>query len=148
MENEILYPKPNFHFRVDWHDGTEMQCSEVSGLDVELDEIEYRYGSSPEFSVTKMSGLRKSTNVTLKKCIFKQDNRFFAWLDQVQMNTPKRGTVTINLMDETNSTVMVWTLNNAWPKDVSSPDIKADAIEVAIEEIEISHEGVIIEAPG
>ena len=55
MGDEIRYPKPNFHFRVDWYDGSEMQCSEVSGLDVELDEIEYRYGSSAEFSVTKMS---------------------------------------------------------------------------------------------
>lgn len=147
MGDEIRYPKPNFHFRVDWYDGSEMQCSEVSGLDVELDEIEYRYGSSAEFSVTKMSGLRKSSNITIKKGVFKQDNRFFDWLNMVQMNIPERGPVTIHLLDETQTTVMSWTLNNAWPKKVSSPDFSADASEVAIEEIEIVHEGVIINAP-
>lgn len=147
MADEILYPQPNFHFMVDWDDETDMQCSEVSGLDVELDEIEYRYGSSPEFSVTKMSGLRKSSNVTIKKGVFKQDNRFFDWLNKVQMNIPERKTVTIQLLDETQKTVMSWKLINAWPKKVSSPDMKADASEVAIEEIEIVHEGVTIEAP-
>lgn len=144
---EILYPQPNFHFRVDWDGQNDMQCSEVSGLDVELEEIEYRYGSSPDFSVTKMSGLRKSSNVTIKKGIFKADNKFFEWLNEVKMNIPTRKTVTIHLLDEEHGTIMSWKLINAWPKKVSSPDMKADANEVAIEEIEIVHEGCTIELP-
>lgn len=143
---DILYPQPSFHFMVDWDDQTDMQCSEVSGLDVELDEMEYRYGSSPDFSTIKMSGLRKSSNVTLKKGVFKKDNRFYEWLNKVKMNIPHRQTLTIQLLDEEKNPVMKWTLKNAWPKKVSSPDLKADSSDVAIEEIEIAHEGVLIES--
>jgi phage tail-like protein len=146
MSNTILYPQPSFRFRVDWDGATDMQCSEVSGLDVELDEMEYRYGSSPQFSTTKMSGLRKSSNITIKKGVFKKDNRFFTWLNEVKMNVPVRKTVTIQLLDEEGNTVMSWKLINAWPKKVSSPDLKADSSDVAVEQIEIVHEGVTIEA--
>jgi phage tail-like protein len=144
MSDEINYPQPSFHFRVDWNGASDMQCSEVSGLDAELDEIEYRYGSNPKFNVTKMSGLRKSSNITIKKGVFKKDNRFFDWFNEVKMNAPKKVTVTITLLDETGKTVMVWTLLNAWPKKVSSPDMKADASEVSIEEIEIAYEELSI----
>lgn len=144
MADQLLYPQPSFYFRVDWNGMSDMQCSEVSGLDVELDEIEYRYGSSPKHLVQKMSGLRKSSNITIKKGVFKKDIRFFTWLNEVKLNVPKRVTVTIALLDEAGTQVMVWTLLNAWPKKVSSPDMKADASEVAIEEIEISYEELTI----
>jgi phage tail-like protein len=40
---------------------------------------------------------------------------------------------------------MVWTLANAWPTKISSTDLKADGNEVAIETIEIAHEGITID---
>lgn len=39
---------------------------------------------------------------------------------------------------------MVWTLTNAWPTKITGTDLKADANEVAIENIEIAHEGLTI----
>ncbi|MEM0995744.1 MAG: phage tail protein [Bacteroidota bacterium] len=146
MSSSVSYPQPTFYFQVDWDGQTDMQCSEVSGLDVELDEMTYRYGSSPEFTLTKMPGLRKSSDITIKKGVFKKDNTFFTWLNEVKLNVPTRKTVTIQLLDESGSTVMSWKLINAWPKKVSSPDMKADSSDVAIEEITIAHEGVTIEA--
>ncbi len=60
------YPLPRFHFRVTF-DSTVINCSEVTGLNTELDVIEYRDGASVEFSTQKMSGLRKYDDVVMKK---------------------------------------------------------------------------------
>ena len=138
------YPLPGFHFSVDLG-GTIINCSEVSGLDIELDVIEYRDGNSPTFSTQKMSGLRKSSDVTIKKGIFADDDEYYTWFNAVNMNTPERKDVTISLLDEEHSPVMTWKLVNAWPKKIASPDMKSDSSEVALETIEIAHEGLTIE---
>lgn len=139
------YPLPGFHFSVDLG-GTIINCSEVSGLDIEVDVIEYRNGNAPApYTKQKMSGLRKSSDVSVKKGIFASDKQFYEWFNAVQMNTPVRKDVTISLLDETNSPVMTWKLLNAWPKKIASPNLKSDSSEVAIESIDISHEGLSIE---
>ena len=141
---DSAYPLPGFHFSVDLG-GTIINCSEVSGLDIELDVIEYRDGNSQTFSTQKMSGLRKSSDVTVKKGIFADDQEFYEWFNAVQMNTPERKDVTISLLDEEHSPVMTWKLLNAWPNKIDSPDMKSDTSEVAIESITIAHEGLTIE---
>jgi phage tail-like protein len=60
------------------------------------------------------------------------------------MNTIERQNVVVRLLDEDGNTVMVWTLNNAWPTKISSTDLKSDANEVAVESIEIMHEGLTV----
>lgn len=141
---ENAYPMPSFHFSVDLG-GTIINCSEVSGLDIELDVIEYRDGNSQTFSKQKMSGLRKSGDVSIKKGLFKDDKQYYTWFNAVQMNVPERKDVTISLLDEAHAPVMTWKLLNAWPKKISSPSMKSDSSEVAIETIEIAHEGCTIE---
>ena len=141
---ENAYPLPSFHFSVDLG-GTIINCSEVSGLDIELDVIEYRDGNSQTFSKQKMSGLRKSGDVSVKKGVFKDDKQYYTWFNAVQMNVPERKDVTISLLDEAHSPVMTWKLLNAWPKKISSPSMKSDSSEVAVESIEIAHEGCTIE---
>jgi phage tail-like protein len=49
------------------------------------------------------------------------------------------------LLNEEHEPVMVWKVNNAWPSKITSPDMKATGNEVAIEQIEIAHEGITIE---
>jgi phage tail-like protein len=120
------YPLPGFHFSVDLG-GQIMNCSEVSGLDMELDVIEYRDGNAQTFSTQKMSGLRKSGDVTIKKGIFADDKDYYTWFNEVAMNTPVRKDVTISLLDEEHAPVMTWKLINAWPKKISSPDMKSDS---------------------
>ena len=91
-----------------------------------------------------MPGIAKTGNVTLKKGVFVKDNDFFKWYDDIKMNTIKRETVTIQLLDEGGKSTMTWTLINAWPTKISSPDLKSDANEVAIETLELAHEGITI----
>lgn len=139
------YPLPGFHFSVDLG-GTVINCSEVSGLDIEVDVIEYRNGNGgAPYTKQKMSGLRKSSDVSVKKGIFASDKQYYEWFNAVKMNTPERKDVTISLLDEENSPVMTWKLLNAWPKKITSPNLKSDSSEVAIESIDIAHEGLSIE---
>ncbi|ACE84585.1 phage tail protein [Cellvibrio japonicus] len=138
-----IWPLPKFHFEVKW-DSNVMSFQEVSGLDIQSEEIKYRAGDSKQFSVVKMPGMMKFGNVTMKKGVFKGDNKFWDWLNQIKMNTIKRVPVTISLLDETSAPTMVWTLANAWPTKITSTDLKAEGNEVAIESIEIVHEGLTI----
>ena len=140
------YPLPKFHFLVDWG-GTRIGFTEVSGLGVEMDIIEYREGSSPEYHKTKQPGMIKYSNITLKRGTFEGDNQFFEWFNTVRLNTIERRDVTISLLNEDHQPVVVWKVRNAFPLKVQSTDLKSDGNEVAIEQLDIAHEGLIIEHP-
>lgn len=138
-----VWPMPKFHFQVKW-DSEVMSFQEVSGLDAESQPIEYRAGDSKTFSVVKMPGIKKYGNVTMKKGVFKSDNKFWDWFKEIKMNTIKRKPVTISLLDEEGNPTMVWTLTNAWPSKITGTDLKSDGNEVAVESIEVVHEGLEI----
>lgn len=135
------YPLPVFHFTVQWG-GTRIGFSEVSGLTQENQAIEYRDGSFPEYSSIKMPGLRKFSNVTLKRGVVKADNEFFRWLSTIKLNAVERRDVVVALLNENHEPVMVWKIQNAFPVKVEGPALKASGNEVAIESIELAHEGL------
>lgn len=138
------YPLPKFHFRVEWG-GAKIGFSEVSGLSVETDVVEYRDGSSPEYHKIKMPGMQKFGNITMKRGIFEGDNDYFKWWNTVALNTIERRDVTISLLNENHEPVVVWKVKNAWPSKVQSTDLKSDDNGVAIETIELVHEGLVMQ---
>ena len=142
-QSTSVWPLPKFHFQVKW-DSEVLSFQEVSGLDIEAQPIEYRHGDSPQFSTLKMPGIRKFGNITMKKGVFKSDNKFWDWFNQIKMNTIKRIPLTISLLDEEGSPTMVWSIANAWPTKITGTDLKSDGNEASIESIEIAHEGVTI----
>ncbi|MFZ6756071.1 phage tail protein [Undibacterium sp. Ji50W] len=142
-QSATVWPMPKFYFKVMWGKN-EMAFQEVSGLDVQSEEIKYRSGNSPIFSVVKMPGMKKYSNITMKKGVFKGDNKFWDWLDKIKLNTIERISVTISLLDEKGGDTMIWELSNAWPTKITSTDLKSEGNEVAIETIEIVHEGLTI----
>ncbi len=138
------YPLVKFHFQVEWG-GTKIGFTEVSGLDVETEVVEYRHGASPEYSKIKMPGMQKFSNITLKRGTFASDNEYFNWWNSVKLNTIERRDITISLLNEEHEPVVTWKVKNAWPTKVQSTDLKADGNEVAIESMEIVHEGLTIQ---
>lgn len=138
------YPLVKFHFQVEWG-GTKIGFTEVSGLDVESEVVEYRDGASREYSKLKMPGMQKYSNITLKRGTFKSDNEYFSWWNNVQLNTIERRDITISLLNEEHEPVVTWKVKNAWPTKVQSTDLKADGNEVAIESMELVHEGLSIQ---
>ncbi len=140
----VNYPVTAFHFQVEWG-GTRIGFTEVSGLTVELQSIDYREGNAPEYQVTKMPGIPQYSNITLKRGMFRSDNEFFQWLNTVKLNEIERRDLTISLLNEDHEPVTVWKVKDAWPSKVEGPSLNSTGNEVAVETIELTHEGLTIE---
>ncbi|MBK8553391.1 MAG: phage tail protein [Ignavibacteria bacterium] len=138
------YPLPKFHFQIEWG-GNKIGFTEATGLDISTEVIEYRDGASKEYSKIKMPGQRKFSNITLKRGTFKGDNQFYEWFNTVALNTIDRRDLTLSLLNENHEPVVVWKVKNAWPAKITSTDLKADGNEVAIESLELAHEGLTIQ---
>ncbi|MBK8705428.1 MAG: phage tail protein [Saprospiraceae bacterium] len=141
-KQDAPWPIPQFYFKVIIGNYPEIHFQEVSGLDTEYDVIEYRAGNSPEFSTVKMPGLKKHSDITLKKGIFTNDSNLFDYFLNIKMNTITRETVTIHLVDEQQITLFTWTLTKAIPKKVTGASLNAKTSEAAIEELILAHEGL------
>lgn len=116
------WPQPKFRFEIEYTvDGktSKIEAQEVSGLDVEAQPIEYRAGNSPVFSVQTMPGIKKYSDITIKKGIFKSDNTFWDWYKQTKDSQRSQGTVVLKLLDDDGRPTMVWTLLNAWPTKIT-----------------------------
>lgn len=142
-QQQTEWPQVKFSFQVKW-DNTEMVFQEVTGLSSETQVIEYRGDNNKKFSTIKMPGIQKSGNVTLKKGIFKGDKALWDKFNAIKMNTVKRSNITVSLLDENNAVAMTWTLTNAFPSKITATDLKADGNEVAVETIELAHEGLTL----
>lgn len=137
----IAYPVSVFHFQVEFG-GTRIGFTEVSGLNTELQAIDYREGSAPEYQVTKMPGIPQYSNITLKRGIFKGDSDFEKWISTVKMNQIERRDLTISLLNEEHAPIVTWKIKDAWPCKVEGPTLNSTGNEVAIESIELCHEGL------
>jgi phage tail-like protein len=138
------YPMPKFHFQVEWG-GTRIGFTEVSGLEVTTEKIEYRDGASKEYHKIRMPGMQTFGDLTLKRGIFASDNEFYEWWNTVALNTIERRDITISLLNESHEPVVVWKVKNAWPTKVTSTDLNASGNETAIETLMLTHEGLTME---
>jgi phage tail-like protein len=139
MENQ--YPLPKFHFRVEWG-GERLGFTEVTGLDMQVEAIEYRDGNSPEYSKIKMPGMHKFSNITLKRGSVAGDSDFYKWINTISLNKAERRDVIIKLLNEKHDPVLSWKAKNSFPIKLQASDLKADGNEVAIETLELAHEGL------
>jgi len=87
---------------------------------------------------------RTAGTVLMKKGVFKSDQKFWEWFNQFKTSATRRVPITVSLMDEAGRPIRAWTLTNAWPAKVTGPDLKATGNEVAIDTIEIAHEGLTV----
>ena len=117
--------------------------SEVSGLDAELAPIEYRNGSE-DITVRKVPGLKKFTNIVLKRGVI-GDVTFWNWLLEGLNGKIRRVQGSIDLLDEQKNTVMQWKFKRGWPCKYTGPGLNAKNNEVAVESLEICHEGLSID---
>lgn len=141
MENQ--YPLAKFHFRVEWG-GERLGFTEVTGLDMQVEAIEYRDGNSPEYSKIKMPGMHKFSNITLKRGSVAGDSDFYKWINTISLNQAERRDVIIKLLNERHDPVLSWKAKNTFPIKVQASDLKADGNEVAIETLELAHEGLTL----
>lgn len=138
------YPIPVFHYKVSWNN-QDIGFSDVAGLTQETQAIEYRdglmAGTTPPL---KRPGLKKVNNITLKRGIIEKNNDLFNWFNNNGAPNVERRDITISLLNDEGDPVMVWTILQAWPSKVEGPGLKATGNEIAIESIELVHEGISV----
>src|SRR3954465_13563187 len=103
------YPIPRFHFQVDWG-GAKISFTEVTGLVMAREKIEYRHSDSKDFNKIAMPGLVKNNPITMKRGKFEADFDFNDWYDRVpNERVENRRDVTIRLLNEKHEPVAAWT---------------------------------------
>ena len=117
--------------------------TEASGLEVTIDPIEYRNGSE-DITPRKVPGLKKFTNITLKKGN-SGDLEFWNWIVEAMNGQVNRTAGSIALLDENKQEVMRWNFKRGWPCKWTGPGLNAANNEIAMETLEICHEGLQID---
>jgi phage tail-like protein len=133
-------PYSALNFRVEIDGITIAAFSECSGLVCETDVIEYRTGGESG-SARKLPGLRKFANIVLKRGIT-TDRQLWNWYKTVLDGNVQRKAGSVVLLDESGQEVLRWNFRQGWPRKYEGPTLNAQTSEVAIETLEITHEGL------
>jgi phage tail-like protein len=142
--SERVDPFRAFNFRVEFDGLTVGSFSECSGLTSEGDAVDYREGTDLPLTVRKLVGLRKYTNIMLKRG-YTTNGELWAWYKNIANGIPDRRNGSIILQNEEHAEVMRWSVENAWINKIEAPTFNATANEVAIESCELIHEGLTLE---
>lgn len=137
-------PFRGFNFRVEIEGLPAASFSEVSGLTADGDSVDYREGNDAANIVRKLSGLRKVTNLMFKRG-YTQNNVLWAWYQRIANGIDDRRSGSVVLMNEAHRDVMRWNFENAWINKIEGPALNATGNQVAIESMELVHEGITIE---
>lgn len=134
-------PLRGFKFKVQIDGINRAGFREVSGLDAGTDAVDYREGD--EIAIRKLAGLQKFSNITLKRGIT-EDQDLWKWRLNVMEGNIKdaRKNGQILLLDDKGETAAEWQFFNGWPTKWTGPAFNATANEVAIDTLEIAHEGL------
>ncbi len=143
-------PYVQFNFLVDLGtgntEGPQAGFQEISGVGMEVTLSEYRTGNSRENSVMKITGLNKSTDVTMKRGVIGSLD-LYSWLDQIRNGDQAAlRTVTIKLQSEDHTQVVqTWKLLRARIIKHTSGPFNAKGIDVAMEELVLAYERLEME---
>jgi phage tail-like protein len=138
-------PYVQFNFLVDLGtgttDGPEAGFQEISGIGMEVTVAEYRNGNDKENSVRKITGLNKSTDVTMKRGVIGSLN-LYQWLNQIRNGDQTAfRTVVISLQNEDHTAVVQeWKLLRARIIKHTSGPLNAKGTDVAMEELVLAYE--------
>lgn len=134
-------PYRQFRFRIEIDGITQAGFSECTFTDTTTDPVEYREGNEPTV-FRKLSGLTKYGNITLKWGITDTMD-LYNWRQRVidAGAEKERKNLSIILIDEGGADKSRWEIVNAWPNKYDPPDFSGKGNEVAIETMEIVHEG-------
>jgi phage tail-like protein len=115
--------------------------SEVSGLQTEIEVQEYREGGLNEYIHKRAGPAKYPSNLVLKKGI--TDTRaLWGWYWDVAQGRIERKNVSVVLLDSTGQEKLRWNLEKAYPVKWQGPDVKAAASEIAVEVVELAHNGI------
>lgn len=133
-------PLRSYHFLVEIDGITRAGFRECSGLDSTQNPIQYREGNEGLTS-RQLPGLIEYSKITLKRGLT-DDAELWEWRKKSMDGKVERKNGSIVMLDETGAEKLRWNFVNAWPTKWTGPSLSASGNEVAIESLEIAHEGV------
>jgi phage tail-like protein len=135
-------PILSYNFKVELDSIVVAGFSDVSGLQAEIEVQDYREGGLNEYIHRFAGPVKYSSNLVLKRGIT-DNTELWSWYKQVLQGRVQRKMVNVVLLNSKGEQSRNWQLQNAYPVKWTGPDMKASASEVAIESLELVHEGLI-----
>jgi phage tail-like protein len=136
-------PFRTFNFRIEIDGLTVGAFRECSGLAADGNSVEYREGTDVARTVRKMPGLLSYTNILLGRG-YTPNRELWTWYTNIVNGQNDRRNGTIVLMNEAREDVLRWDVENMWIKKIEAPSFNATSNEVAMEKVEIVHEGLTL----
>ena len=143
IKGKRVSPYTDFRFLVEIDGKTRAAFSECSVLSTDSDPIEYRDGSE-DTTIREIPSIKKFANITLKRGITR-DLELWNWRKTVLDGAIEKKTGSIILLDETRKPIRRWNFKAGWPINWEGPSMNATGSEIAIEILEIAHEGLELE---
>lgn len=134
-------PYGQFNFLVEIDGVIQAGFSEASGLSTDTNIIEYREGNEQHGTTRKLPGLMKYANIVLKRG-YTANKALWNWRKKVIDGRTQRASGSIILLDEARQPALRWNFREGWPSKWEGPGLNGKTSEVAIETMEIAHEGL------
>lgn len=129
-----------FNFLVEIDGITRAAFRECSGLDSSQTATDYREGGEP-LRMRKVPGLNTYSNITLTRGIT-GDGELWDWRQRAAEGRVERRNGSIILLDDKGEEKLRWNFVEAWPVKWTGPSFNATGNDVAVEVLELAHEGV------
>ena len=136
-------PYNSYNFWVEWDGIVHAGFRECSGLTGTRTASTYREGTDKNLAQRQLPGLNSFGNISLKRG-FTYNDELWKWHRQLLDGEPERKNVSIILADDKGEEKIRWNLENCWPTNWNGPEFNATGSEVAIESLELVHEGVTV----
>ncbi|WGK64448.1 phage tail protein [Croceiramulus getboli] len=134
------FPLSSYHFLVEWG-GTRVGFTDVQGLKLQTDVMEYREGSSPVYIPVKIPGMQRYANLVLKRGVMREDHEFYEWVQTQTLNKIERRDLVVQVLNEVHEPALSYRIRNAWPVALSFSNLNAAKSKFLFERIELAHEG-------
>jgi phage tail-like protein len=144
MAIERKDPFGGYNFAVEMDGITRMGFKSASGLDSTSGVTKYREGTDPTLGQRQIPGLLTFSNISLQRGIT-DDHALWDWRNSVATGSPIRRTISIILRDASGNEKIRWNVKNCWPLKWSGPSFDATTDAVAIETLELAHEGIEVQ---
>jgi phage tail-like protein len=134
-------PYLDFNFSVEIDGVTVAGFSEADLPEGRIEAIAYREGTDKTSAARLLPGRVEYGPLVLRRG-FDGDGQLFQWWQAVTQGSLDRRNVSVILLDEQRQEVARWNLRRAWPTKWVAPSLNALGNEVAIETLELVHEGI------
>ena len=135
-------PYGRYNFYVEWNGIIHAGFSQCSGLETIQEPGLYREGVGDSLGMRKLPGLVSSTPITLQRGVTHNDE-LWKWRKELMTGNADRREVSIVLLDDAGAEKIRWNLTNCWPCRWVGPELDSMQDDIAIETLELTHEGIV-----